>query len=69
MGKKRFKEKKYLKHHGNICPYCESHNINAKGRALFDDNYVSEDVECNSCESEWCDTYILTTAEEISNNT
>lgn len=69
MGKKRFKEKKYLQHHGGICPYCNSTDINSTGGADFDDNYVNERVECNSCKSEWRDIYVLTTAEEITNNT
>lgn len=69
MGKKRFKEKKYLDHSGNICPYCGSRDISNDGDVETDDNYAWRDVICDDCGSTWRDLYTLTGAEEITNNT
>ena len=69
MGKKRFKEKKYIKHGGGVCPYCTSKDITGEGNAVWDANYVIHDVRCDDCDSTWKDIYTLTRAEEIHNNT
>ena len=69
MGKKRFKNKKYVKKGGSICPYCESYDITVDGNPLFDANYVSQDVKCDDCGSEWRDVYTLSFAEEKDSNT
>ena len=69
MGKKRFKEKKYLESAGGICPYCTSTDITAPGQTEMDGMHAWQNVICESCGSEWQDVYKLVGAEEFSNNT
>jgi hypothetical protein len=68
MGRKRFKEKKYLESCGNICPYCGGDDLNT-GNIQTDSGSAWQDVDCENCGSEWRDLYTLTEVEEIHNNT
>jgi len=69
MGKKRFKEKKYLEAAGNICPYCLSDDVETSNAMGTDVNIAWRYVDCYNCGSEWKDLYKLVGAEEVENNT
>ena len=69
MWKKRFKEKKYMEHCGNICPYCSSEDIEDDGPIEADGDNAWIHVDCNKCKSRWRDLYKLIGVEEVQNNT
>jgi len=49
----------YIKNGGLRCPFCNSENIEGLS-AEFDAGYVSQDIICNICHSDWTDIYSLT---------
>ena len=43
----------------NTCPFCGSDDI--EGRAMDGDgSFITQDINCNSCNAEWKDVYTLT---------
>ena len=60
----KFNEKKYLEHHGLICPYCDSDELMG-GHAEFDDNYAWRNVVCENCGKEWTEVLTLTGAQPL----
>lgn len=48
----------YVNADGVICPFCESHDIEASN-ANVDNIGVVEDVGCHSCNAEWEDSYYM----------
>jgi len=49
----------YISSYGNICPYCESNNIETTGCADIGDGFGVQDVCCNDCNKGWTDNYKL----------
>lgn len=52
-------KKKYLEHHGNICPFCGSSKLTT-GDHQFYVNTCWRNVACEDCNQEWTDEYTLT---------
>jgi|TARA_Y100000310_G_scaffold262645_1_gene272384 transcriptional regulator NrdR family protein len=40
------------------CPYCESKDLEICDKNS-DDNWVTHEIQCNSCEKSWTDVYEL----------
>ena len=60
------KQKKfYLDHCGNLCPYCESGNVNGDGFVETDSGCAWQKVDCLDCGKSWRDLYTLTGVEEV----
>ena len=54
-----------MKHGGNICPYCNSRDIEGDGPVETDSDIAWTYVDCNNCGSRWRDLYKLIGVEEI----
>jgi ssDNA-binding Zn-finger/Zn-ribbon topoisomerase 1 len=51
-------KRKYLNDQGVHCPFCGSHNIDAR-KMDFLDEMIYQKVECIDCQNEWTDHYKL----------
>jgi len=52
-------EAKYLKCHGNICPFCESLHVTTTSSMDQDGGIAWQNCKCLDCEKEWDDMYKL----------
>ncbi len=53
-------EQKYLDSNGQICPHCDSINIDVYSGIQVDSNFAYQDVKCLSCGKTWTDEFTLT---------
>ena len=49
----------YLRHEGNRCPLCRSHDIEGTGTRNYDGDWCTNKVECRACGVVWEDIYTL----------
>jgi hypothetical protein len=53
-------DEEYLNAGGNICPFCNSKEIQEVGTTNIEDGVGWQLIECLDCDNEWIDTYALT---------
>jgi hypothetical protein len=54
---------RYLQSGGNICPFCNSLNIQGTGSGDSDSDWHSKEVECLDCKEMWVDIYKIVNVE------
>ena len=66
MSKRLSKEqrKKYLAHRGMQCPYCDSRQLDALGKAEIDGPMAAVETTCVACGETWWDIFTLTDIQE-----
>ena len=52
-------KREYVKHEGNVCPYCGREDI-AGGSFQFEGPSLYQEMSCNFCHKDWADSYKLT---------
>ena len=57
-------KQQYVKEGGSRCPYCGSHDLEG-GDLHSEGSYISQTIDCLSCESKWDDIYQLSGVESI----
>jgi hypothetical protein len=57
--------KEYLADWGNLCPNCESNNVESVDSMEYDCGSAWQSVGCNDCKSTWTDVYQLSGYEKL----
>lgn len=55
---KTMTQEEYKEKLGNVCPQCQSHDIEGEGVDV-DGNQAHQEVSCSNCFAVWVDTYTL----------
>jgi hypothetical protein len=56
--------KRYLYHHGSLCPYCRGYNL-VRESTIHANVWVHCTIRCGDCEAKWQEDYYLTAFEPI----